>query len=182
MTAGQHVETDRLILRPFLPEDQPAYAAIRAKPQVIKFLAGGTARAPAASDVAREVIQSFIAQWAGPPGYGPWAIIERATNALLGHGGLRLLPDLENQTELLYALDNTAWHKGYATEMGQAALRFGFNTLGLNAIIALALPENTASRRVMERVNLRQVPGSHQAFGHSVVKYRLTRSEWEGSQ
>jgi ribosomal-protein-alanine N-acetyltransferase len=51
-----------------------------------------------------------------------------------------------------YALTREAWGKGYATEIARASLDVGFRLLGLQDIVAFALPQNQASRRVMEKV------------------------------
>lgn len=144
------VETARLILRPFTPGDIPAYAAIRAKPEVLRFLAArpGQARADA-----ERIVRAFGGEWA-ERGYGPWAAIEKATGLLRGHLGLRLLPEF-GETEILYMLDSAVWGRGYASEGAAAARDFAFRHLGLSRVIAIALPENLASIRVMEKTGLR---------------------------
>ena len=113
----------RLILRPFEPADIPAYAAIRAKPHVVQYLSGGAAGVDRALEVARERIPAFEALWQEPGGYGPWAVVERASGLLIGHCGLRVWDALGGATELLYMLDDTAWGKGYATEAAGASRR-----------------------------------------------------------
>jgi RimJ/RimL family protein N-acetyltransferase len=55
----------------------------------------------------------------------------------------------------LYMLDDAVWGRGYATEGAAAARDFAFDRLGLNRIMAIALPENRASTRVMEKIGLR---------------------------
>lgn len=57
-----------------------------------------------------------------------------------------------------------AHRRGYATERAAAALAFGFETLDPNDIIALALPQNTASLKVMERFGMTRRPGAVEVF------------------
>ncbi|MEL6793860.1 MAG: GNAT family N-acetyltransferase [Pseudomonadota bacterium] len=177
------VTTERLTLRPFAPEDEPAYAAIRARPEVARYLAGGEAGAAQATETARRLIPAFVTLWTDPdgPGYGPWAVEERATGRLLGHLGLRRLDDLGGETELLYAFDPPAQGRGFATEGARAALAYGFETLRLSRIIALALPENAASLRVMERIGMTRAPGLTEAFGLQVVRSEIDETAWRRS-
>jgi ribosomal-protein-alanine N-acetyltransferase len=44
------------------------------------------------------------------------------------------------------------WGEGFATELGAASVRHGFEVLGLGDIVAYTLPENRASVRVMEKL------------------------------
>lgn len=50
-----------------------------------------------------------------------------------------------------------AWGKGYASEAGQAAVRYGFANLGLETIYAVTLPENMRSMKVCRRVGMRHL-------------------------
>ncbi len=169
MTARGHiVETERLILRPFEPADEAAYAAIRSRPEVARYLAGGEASAAKGAEIAARLVPAFGALW-GEQGYGPWAVVERTTGRLIGHLGLRLLPEFHGRTELLYALSPEAQGNGYAKEGAAAALSFGFDTLRLPTIIALALPQNAASLKVMDRVGMKRWPGLVEVFGHKAV-------------
>lgn len=63
------------------------------------------------------------------------------------------MPEL-NETEVGFLLDRPFWGRGYATEAALASLRFGFEQLGLNLIIALVYADNLASRRVIEKCGL----------------------------
>lgn len=143
------VETTRLILRPFTPDDVAAYAEVRAKPEVVRFFPK-TGETPA--EVAARVIDVFATCWC-EHGYGPWTVIERATGILRGHHGLRYLPEF-GETEILYMLDDAVWNRGYASEAAAAARDYAFDDLGLDRVMAIALPENLASIRVMEKTGL----------------------------
>ncbi len=170
---GRTIETKRLILRPFAEEDVGAYAAILAKPDVVRHLPGGEARAAQAEEGARVIVPAFAALWMSPPHYGPWAAVEKGTGCLLGHLGLRHLPDLGGETELLYMLDSTAWGAGLATEGARAACDFAFKDLNLPRLIAMVLPANMASIRVLEKIGMIRKPGLVNAFGLQVVRFVL---------
>jgi ribosomal-protein-alanine N-acetyltransferase len=176
------IETSRLLLRPFTAADIPAYAAIRAKPQVVRYLMGGAETAKQANEIARSRVTWFAGMWQEPGGFGPWAVIEQASGSLIGHGGLRRWEALGNAPELLYMLDDTAWGKGYASEIAQAALRFGFEALDRPEIVAAAAPENTASIRVMEKAGMRRDPGLIIIEGVQAVRCVLRQEDWRALQ
>lgn len=74
------------------------------------------------------------------------------------------------------------WGCGFVTEASRAVLQFGFETVGLDRIIAIAYPENSGSRRVMEKVGMTyQGSGTHY-FNIDMVHYAITREEWAALQ
>jgi RimJ/RimL family protein N-acetyltransferase len=174
LRATDRVETPRLLLRPFELGDVPAYAAVRAKPEVVRFLPGGEARAMMAREDAERIVSAFASLW-DKIGYGPWAAIDRPSGTLLGHIGLRLLPELGSETEVLYMLDSVAWGHGLATEGAAAARDYGFGTLRLQRLIGLVVPANTASMRVLERIGMRR-DADTEAFGLQVIRYVVARA------
>ena len=147
------VTTARLRLRPFAAGDVDAYAAIRADPEVMRHMPGGAARAARAAEDAARIVPGFAAAWRDV-GYGPWAVEDRTTGGLLGHGGLRLLPELGGETEILYLLARAAWGRGLATEIALAARDVGRLRFGLPLLAGYAAPANLASCRVLEKAGL----------------------------
>ncbi len=144
------LETARLLLRPFAMDDVPAYAAVRANPRVMHFFPP-TGETP--EQAATRLIAHFMGHWRDR-GYGPWAAVEKSAGRFLGHLGLRFLPEF-GETEILYMLDDAVWGRGYATEGAAAARDYAFGRLDLGRVMAIALPENRASTRVMEKIGLR---------------------------
>ncbi len=132
--------TERLTLRPLLQDDADAYLAIRHHPEVAKWV-------PLPLE---GVIGRFAVSWEERR-YAPWGVFQGGR--LIGHGGLNYVPEF-GETEVLWALHPEAWGKGYATEVARAALDYGFETLGLGLIFAIALPDNLASQAVMKRIGL----------------------------
>jgi RimJ/RimL family protein N-acetyltransferase len=169
---GRAVRTARLLLRPFRPDDLPAYAAIRADPETARYLPGGAAGAAEAPERARRTVEAWgEATWAGG-GYAPWAV-EHVDDGgrLIGHLGLRHLPEI-GETELLYLLERPAWGHGFASEGARAAIAFARDRLALAYIVALAMPENAPSRRVMQRCGF-AYEGPIRIFGIDGVRYGL---------
>lgn len=171
--ARRVIDTPRLRLRPFRAGDEAAYAAIRAEPAVARHLPGGEAGAAEAEATAARLVPAFAALWESPPFFGPWAAVRRETGALIGHLGLRRLPEFGGRVELLYALAPAAQGRGLALEGARAAVAFGFRDLGLKEISALALPANAPSLRLMDRLGMTRAPGLVEVFGLSLVHATL---------
>ena len=71
----------------------------------------------------------------------------------MGFCGLRHL-DGGPEVEILYGIQPPEWGRGFATEIAQAVLRYGFETAGLARVWGVADRENVASRRVLEKVGM----------------------------
>lgn len=111
-------------------------------------------------------------------GLSMWAIIEKETGRVIGDCGLILVEGKGPEIELTYDIAWDAWGKGYATEAGRECLRYGFEELGLDRIIAITYPSHAASRRVMEKCGMRY-EGCREYYGHEMVVYVMTREELE---
>jgi [ribosomal protein S5]-alanine N-acetyltransferase len=172
--ALQMLETERLILREFVQEDLDEYAArIFADADVMRYL---PRRDEKPRDRAERTINFFNDHHA-EYGFGPWAVIENKSGELMGHCGLSYIAEVD-ETEVMYALAKKFWGKGFATEAAQASVDFGFREIRLDRIIALAMHDNIASRRVMEHCGMHHEKETH-LFGLDLVYYALNRAEYE---
>lgn len=108
-------------------------------------------------------------------GYGHWAVVTPKDGRLIGWNGLEYLSELD-EVEVAYLLSKRVWGRGYATEAAQAAVRFGFETAALPAVIGLVHPENAASIRVLEKCGL-QYADRITLWGMGMSRYRITRSD-----
>ncbi len=137
--------TERLQHRAFTPDDAEAFFAINSNPEVMRY----TGEPPLESlGAARRAIVDYPDF--DEVGYGRWACVLRDTQAVIGFCGLKYLPDLD-EVDVGYRFLPEYWGRGLATEACIASLDFGFNTLRLDQIIAMVIPENAASIRVLEK-------------------------------
>ncbi|HEY0407786.1 MAG TPA: GNAT family N-acetyltransferase [Pyrinomonadaceae bacterium] len=164
------IETTRLRLRQFTPDDLDDLADIFSDALVLKYLAAGTAATREETEVA---LLSMIRHWQRN-GYGRWAAIDRATQKLIGYGGLR---SFDGTPELVYLLDRPYWGIGLATEIALACLEYGFMRHRFERIIGFAKPGNLASRRVLEKVGMK-FERHDRFFNIDVVVHSLTRSSY----
>ena len=78
------------------------------------------------------------------------------------------------EVEVGYRFLNGHWGQGYATESARASVAYGFDEVGLERIVAVALESNVASRRVLEKCGLREIGVVH-VYGLEHVKYEIAR-------
>lgn len=110
--------------------------------------------------------------------FGMFAVIERKSRQLIGRCGLQHL-DNTSEIEIGYLFEQEVWGKGYATESAKEVLRHGFDDLELDRIVAVTYPENTRSRRVLEKIGLNYI-GEASYYGVTSSKYEgIRRAESE---
>ena len=167
------IETERLLLRQFTPADLDEYTRIIfADPDVTRFL---PRRDIPPRQRAERVLNYFGEHWL-KNGYGDWAVTDRAHAGLIGHCGLNFIPEA-GEVEVEYSLAKPYWGRGIATEAARASVRYGFEALQMERIIALADPQNIASRRVMEKVGLIYQKEVF-FFGMQLVYYQIMRQHF----
>lgn len=166
------LETARLVLRPFRPDDIDAYAAFCADPDVMRYLG---VREPMSREDAWRQMAMLVGHWT-LRGYGMWAVEDRATGALTGRVGLHY-PEGFPEPEVAWALARPFWGRGIAFEAACAALDHAFDTLGWRRAISLIDPGNVRSIRLAERLGER-FERMAERRGHAVRLYAVTADAW----
>jgi ribosomal-protein-alanine N-acetyltransferase len=169
------VETARLRLRPFVPADIDALAPIYGDPDVMRYMRTGN---PAPRERVAFVIDYYIRYWQEHP-FGLWAVERRDDRSLIGQCGLFHL-DNTPEVEVAYLLAKDAWGQGFATEAAAATLRYGFETVGLDRIVAVVRPQNIASQHVLEKIGL-DYERDARYYELDVSYYGLDRADWQPS-
>jgi len=165
------IETDRLLLRMFGPEDLDELARLFSDPNVMRYVGDGQ---PVNREEADKALQSIIKHWQ-THGFGRWAAVDKQTREFVGFGGLR---SLFGTPEVVYHLAPAHWGKGLATELGRASLRFGFEDRQFDRIVAIAKPLNSASVHVMEKLGM-HFEKDARYYDIDVVEYAINRAEFE---
>ena len=151
-----------------------------ADPEVMRYIGGG---ATLSREESEAQVSRFVRHWE-ERGYGLWAVEEKASGAFAGFVGLvhqEDWPEGDHETEVGWRLGRSFWGRGLATEGALASVRYGFEELGLERIISIAVPENRGSRRVMEKAGL-TLRGESRWRGQGVVWYAIDRRDWEAGQ
>jgi len=165
-------QTERLLLRRPTAEDRASYHAHFTHPEVERWLRPSPLP-PFNAGAIEELVAGDRAHWTDH-GFGPWALVERESGAFAGRGGLHwtTVEDVA-MVELAWSIDPALHGRGYATEMGIAAVKWG-RELEFEELIALVLPANLASRRVAEKVGCEQNGEvEHAGLPHLLFRLRL---------
>jgi len=112
-------------------------------------------------------------------GYSMWAVDDKATSVFVGQCGIRpVQQDAGQEIDLAYHYTRASWNRGYGTEAVIAVLAHGLGPIGLDRIMAVAMPENTGSWRVMEKAGMRY-EGLVNYYGlEGLKKYVAGRAWW----
>ena len=104
--------------------------------------------------------------------FGRWLLRDARTRAVVGIAGLLRVD--EDEVELAWLIDADRWGEGLATEIAREAVRFAFEEAGLTELTAKTLPDNAASRAVMEHCGMTYLDDiDHAGMPH--VRYRLRK-------
>ncbi len=145
------LETERLLLRHFHLFDGEALARVFGDPEVMRYGPGIQTQV-----WARDWLENCLEDY-HRLGFGPWAVVERKSSAVIGYAGLFHYPDIDGQSEIEvgYRLVRSHWGQGFATEAVTGILKYAFHVLCLPRLVALIDPQNTASIHVAEKAGMR---------------------------
>ena len=172
---GPRLETDRLVLR--LPErgDFEAFAELNADEEAMRFIGGTMLRAAA--------WRKFLVMpgaWA-IQGFAMFSVIEKASGQWLGQLG-PWQPEGWPGTEVGWAFKRSAWGRGFATEAGETAISWAFDSLGWHEVIHSIGPGNTASQALARRLgSSNRGPGKLPAplENEPIEIWAQTREQWQ---
>jgi RimJ/RimL family protein N-acetyltransferase len=168
-------ETERFIVREWRLDDIDAAFEIYRNDNVQRFLARGTGHIEQSETLAQ--LERWRAKYLVHPGFGFWVMVEKSSGEIAGSVALQPLPD-GSDIEVGYHLAESAWGKGYATEIARGAVRYGFEQKGLERIVGVCMPENLASFRVLQKAGLTHEGRQHH-YGHDLEFLVITRAEFE---
>lgn len=145
-------ESERLRFRALSEDDIEAMYALLSDPQVVRYIGRGI---PLTRTQTQQVLEKAILHHQ-KHGFGLMAVIEKASDKFIGWGGLICLGYDDNATdiEVLYALLPAYWGKGYATEIADFMIKWGFSDLPVNHLVAVASLENQGSRNVLTKAGM----------------------------
>ena len=172
--AAPTLETPRLILRGWRPEDLEAYAAMLADPETARFITRGGE--PYSQDQVWAEMAWLFGHWQ-MLGCGLFVVEERSTGAFLGRVG-PLVPPGWPGFEIAWGLARHATGKGYAQEAARAAIDWSFETFAVERIVSIIHPDNHPSQRVAERVGERRTEETFTPFRERCDVWELRREDW----
>ena len=166
------LETERLLLRRWQDSDREPFAAMNADPRVMEFFPGTLTREE--SDRLIDDIESHFDN----RGFGLFAAELKAERTLIGFIGLHVASFQAHFTpcvEIGWRIAVPYWGKGLATEGSREVIRFAFEWLRLESLVSFTVPENVASRRLMEKLGMTHDPAEDFDHPKLPVGHRLRR-------
>ena len=180
------IETPRLRLRCWLPEDVEPWALMNADPRVMEYFVEATP-----VERSREQAKLMAADLERN-GFG-YFVLERLDST--GFAGIIAIDDIrwdapfEPRREIGWRLPVEMWGNGYATEGAGAALRYAFETMGWPEIVSMTSTLNERSMRVMQRLGMSRdpeedfdhprVPHGHRLQRHVLYRLRADKATFE---
>jgi ribosomal-protein-alanine N-acetyltransferase len=147
--APRLLNTPRMRGEPLGPQHEAEVSGLTLDPRVYRTL-WPWADPPTPADV-RKSLADKPDHWKRH-GFGLWLLRDRATGVLVGRGGLQYTDAIGGfAVEAAWAIVPERWGQGLATDLARASVAVAFESLGLDELIAITLPDNIASRRVMEK-------------------------------
>jgi RimJ/RimL family protein N-acetyltransferase len=178
----ESLHTDRLLLRPFVEEDLPSLTELHGEDSFWWY----PLRRAMTVEESANFLARLLASYESESEPSLHAVIELSTGALAGWGGLSVphfLPEVLPAVEVVWRLGTAFRGRGYATELGAAALQWGFSTLGLDQIISIFEPENVASGKVMDHLGFGiGRPTVDPTRGLPLVVRSQTVREWQSAR
>ena len=160
-------------LRPPESRDEASYRRLLFDPAVVPWLRPPPLRPFTEADPPALRVRD-LRHWESH-GWGPWVVEQ--DGAFAGRAGLNTTRVAGDQAvDIAWALVGTAHGRGSATRCARAAVERA-RELGLAEVVSFTLPDNTASRRVMEKAGLSFAGDiTHGGLPHVLYRLRLTPS------
>jgi RimJ/RimL family protein N-acetyltransferase len=177
----RRLESERLLLRPFVEDDLDALFAIQSRAEVARWLYWE----PRSREEVREWLAKRIAGFTfADDGDGlAFAVVLKESSEVIGDGVLILVSAEHRQGEIGFVFHPDHQGRGYATETAELLLQLAFEEFGLHRVVGRLEPRNAPSARVLERLGMRReahfvenefVKGEWQ----SELVYALLEREW----
>jgi RimJ/RimL family protein N-acetyltransferase len=147
------LESERLVLREFIEQDFDAIHRYAVDPEVVRFMPWGP---NTEEDTDRFLRRAVGYQSQDPRTHYELAVTIKEGGYLIGGCGIRATNLGLREGNIGYCLNRDHWGRGYATETARRLLRYGFQHLEYHRLYATCDPENTGSRRVLEKIGMRR--------------------------
>ncbi|MEU3460444.1 GNAT family N-acetyltransferase [Streptomyces sp. NPDC006733] len=148
MTPTLH--TKRLLLTPYVPGDEDDFVALFQDPQVSQWMGDGPSTAAEDRALFGRIFTKVYAQDL----FAVWAV--RRDGLLVGHAEIKATDAVAGH-EIIYALAPAAWGSGLGTELAEAIVAYGFDTLDLSTVHATVAAPNEASLTLLRRIGFTHI-------------------------
>ncbi len=177
------MQSERLLFKPQSRDDFKILLDLDSDPDVMTYLTHGVPSTPEQVEAATQRVEDCFRRHNGK--FGLWNAYEKSSGEFIGWFLFRpgkIEPDNVDRIEIGYRLRKKFWGKGYGTEGARYFRDYGFKTLGVAQIFALAMRENMASQNIMKKIGLkymRDIQHPKLLSGDELlVEYEMNRDDW----
>ena len=167
------VQTPRLIVREFVPEEETLLINLYTDDRVMKYIQKRT------EEQTREKFAEALIDYKSGSGLARWGVFNPADDDFIGVCILKPADSDPTRIELGYVLSAKYWGKGIATELSKALIFYGFEDKGLKEICACTHPDNIGSQNVLLKAGLHR-DGNIFWHGADLPFFRITYSSYIG--
>ncbi len=166
-------ETARLKLRGITDRDEELLYRLSNNPNILKYINGG--RTYSLEETRLDLAKRLAIT---NDSFGYWMVFEKDNDEFIGWVALKPL-DQTRQIEVGYRLLEEHWDRGYATEASAELLRYAFEVLQLREVVAVVLPENENSIKVLRKLGL-TYRRRGRYYGYNCLYFSLSKPEAMG--
>ncbi len=146
------IKTERLLLRDYVSEDWQAVHEYASDFDSVQYLDWGPNTVAESQEFIDRVLE--LSQNNPRPGF-ELAVVLLEQNKLVGGASIYISNEKYREGWIGYRLGKPFWGKGFATEIADSLLKFGFRQLGLHRIFATAHPDNVASANILRKIGMK---------------------------
>lgn len=168
------LETERLVLREYTPDDYEGLYAILSDPETMKHYPK-----PYDENGARRWLNWSLDNYA-KYGFGLWAIELKQGGEMIGDCGITMQNiDGEILPEIGYHIHRTYWRQGYGKEAAGAVRDWFFENTDFGEVYSYMKYSNVASYSTAASVGMQRIKEYPDPDDTTCYVYRLTRNDWE---
>lgn len=184
MLENMRRETERLIIRPFTMDDVPAIYKIVSDREVMRYLPDDVTSLDELKGLFEWILECYEKNTYDNLIKLTEGVVWKETGEMIGWCALGPLDFNSEEIEIFFGLAKDYWNRGIATEAASEMLRYGFNKIELNRIVAVVDHDNSASARVIEKLGMKyqqvvgKLPENHRGYeGH--LYYSIAGEEFK---
>jgi ribosomal-protein-alanine N-acetyltransferase len=176
MKIPERIESDHLVIRPFKEKDFPAFNTFMRHKEATRYLLFSEEQK--SPEGIRAIFDQTISSYAAEEPIFSLVVADKTTDAYLGSVGMA--PDENSEAAQIYwSIHPDHWDCGYGTEATRALLRYAFEVLDMDEIVAYSHPENLASLKVAHKVGMVNLGRKKFDWAdEEAIFYRLTPKEF----
>jgi len=166
------LETKRLIIKPPSISDVELVYSLDSDPDVMRYIGNGYPRSREESLSWYEKSIKHFEKY----GFSFGLVFEKETGEFIGRAGINYnaYDDSQPDIEIGYRLYKKFWNKGYATELADALVEWGFKNLKIDKLCGFSHPDNRSSCRVLEKIGMHFI-GIDKYSDEKIVRYEILR-------